>query len=58
MKCPYFINIRQDTKFNCKYNENNLLEKENKIFLETATHKECIGQECMAFNDGKCDYRS
>lgn len=44
MKCPYLINTYQVTEKTDR----------DEVICETQTFGECVGEECMAYDDGIC----
>lgn len=57
MKCPYITKLEQISQSRYEHDEEGEVKFFEERLIQTITHTECLRDECMAFIDGKCEYR-
>lgn len=58
MKCPYAVNRHTVSQTNFEYNEDGVQTFQQTVESNTASFLNCLEEECGAWKDGRCQYRS
>ena len=58
MKCPYFCNFKRVTEVKSEYDAEGHETSSKTVFGEEQHLAECPKEECGAWRDGACHYKS